>query len=595
MKSISMAWVSVVIAVVASHAGPSSIMATQQPVALSPPLPPPPAAPMPAALRNYKSVTTERLKNPEAADWLMVRRTWDGWGYSPLEQVTTANVARLQPVWVASTGVTNGHEAPPIVNNGVMFVATPGNQVIALDASSGALLWRYKRPLADDVVLLHGTSRGVALAGDKVFFAAAEAVLVAIDARTGREVWTATVEQNRNGYYMSVSPLVADGKVMVGASGGEMGVRGFVAAYDLDSGKQVWKTYTVPAPGEPGSDTWPKGDQWKTGGGSVWVTGAYDPETNLAFWGTGNGGPWMGDQRPGDNLFTSSTIALDAATGAIKGHFQYHPNDSWDWDEVSPPILVDYTRAGRSRKGLIDVARDGYLWFLERSAGAINFVEGKPYVKQNVFRSLDPKTGRPDVDPARQPGTGKEAEFCPSHWGGKNWPPIAFSPKTRMIYIPANENLCGRIVGRPVTYTAGRGFTGATNVLLLAPGADHIGEVQAWNVDTGLREWTHTFPSSTNWGPMLATGGGLVFSGGTQDRLFRAFDAATGKLLWEFPTNSGIIGQPSSFMVNGRQYIAVQSGWGIDAKTMQGRLNRIAPGEFPDVPEGGAIWVFAIK
>ncbi len=589
-----MACVSVVIAVVASHVGPFSMMAAQQPVALSPPLAPPPAAPMPAVLRNYKSVTAERLKNPEAADWLMVRRTWDGWGYSPLEQVTTANVARLQPVWVVSTGVTNGHEAPPIVNNGVMFVATPGNQVIALDARTGALLWRYKRPLADDVVLLHGTSRGVALAGDKLFFAAAEAVLVAIDARSGREVWTATVEQNRNGYYMSVSPLVADGKVMVGASGGEMGVRGFVAAYDLDSGKQVWKTYTVPAPGEPGSDTWPKGDQWKTGGGSVWVTGAYDPETNLAFWGTGNGGPWMGDQRPGDNLFTSSTIALDVATGAIKGHFQYHPNDSWDWDEVSPPILVDYTRDGRSRKGLIDVARDGYLWFLERTAGAINFVDGKPYVKQNVFRSLDPKTGRPDVDPARQPGTGKEAEFCPSHWGGKNWPPIAFSPKTRMIYIPANENLCGRIVGRPVTYTAGRGFTGATNVLLLAPGADHIGEVQAWNVDTGLREWTHTFPSSTNWGPMLATGGGLVFSGGTQDRLFRAFDAATGKLLWEFPTNSGIIGQPSSFMVDGRQYIAVQSGWGIDAKTMQGRLNRIVPGQFPDVPEGGAIWVFAI-
>jgi alcohol dehydrogenase (cytochrome c) len=372
-----------------------------------------------------------------------------------------------------------------------------------------------------------------------------------------------------------------------------MGVRGFVAAYEIETGKQLWKTFTVPAPGEPGSETWPKGEQWKTGGGSIWVTGAYDPATNLAFWGTGNGGPWMGDQRPGDNLYTSSTIALDATTGAIKGHFQYHPNDSWDWDEVSPPILVDYTRGGKTVKGLIDVARDGYLWFLERSAGPITFVDGTPYVKQNVFRGLNPKTGRPDVDPARQPGTGREAEFCPSHWGGKNWPPIAFSPKTRMIYIPANENLCGRIVGRPVTYTAGRGFTGATSVLLIAPGADHIGEVQAWNVDTGKRVWTHTFPSS-NWGPMLATGGGLVFSGGTQDRLFRAFDASTGKLLWEFPTNSGIVGQPSSFMVDGRQYIAVQSGWGIDAKTMQGRLNRIAPGDFPDVPEGGAVWVFAV-
>ena len=571
------------------------LVATQAPVILSPSLPAPPAAPMAALLRDYKTVTAEGLKNPAPGDWPMVRRTWDGWGYSPLDQITPANVARLQPAWVVSTGVSNGHEAPPIVNNGVMFVATPGNQVIALNAKTGALLWRYKRPLAEDVVLLHGTSRGVALFGDKVFFAAAEAVLVALDARTGKEVWTAVVEDNRKGYYMSVAPLVAGGKVMVGASGGEMGVRGFVAAYDVDSGTLAWKTYTVPAPGEPGSETWPKGEQWKTGGGSIWVTGAYDPETNLAFWGTGNGGPWMGDQRPGDNLYTSSTIALDATTGAIKGHFQYDPNDSWDWDEVSPPILVDYMRGGKRVKGLIDVARDGYLWFLERTTGKINFVEGTPYVKQNVFTSLDPTTGRPNVDPARQPGTGREAEFCPSHWGGKNWPPIAYSPKTRMIYIPANENLCGRIVGRPAAYTAGRGFTGATSVLLVAPGADHIGEVQAWNVDTGKRVWTHTFAGSTNWGPMLATGGGLVFSGGTQDRLFRAFDAESGTLLWQFPTNSGIVGQPSSFMVEGKQYIAVQSGWGIDARTMQGRLNRITPGDYPDVPEGGAVWVFAVK
>jgi alcohol dehydrogenase (cytochrome c) len=577
------------------HVEPVREGETQAPVVVSPPLPPPPPAPMPQVLRDYQPVTAERLKNPDASDWLMVRRTWDGWGYSPLDQITPANVGRLQPAWVVSTGVTNGHEAPPIINNGVMFVATPGNQVIALEAKSGALLWRYKRPLADDVVLLHGTSRGVALFGNKVFFAAAEAVLVALDAATGKEVWTAVVEDNRKGYYMSVAPLVAGGKVMVGASGGEMGVRGFVAAYDVETGKEAWKTFTVPAPGEPGSETWPKGEQWKTGGGSIWVAGAYDPETNLAFWGTGNGGPWMGDQRAGDNLYTSSTVAFDVATGAIKGHFQYDPNDSWDWDEVSPPILVDYVRGGRTVKGLIDVARDGYLWFLERTAGKINFVEGTPFVKQNVFRSLDPKTGRPDVDPARQPGTGREAEFCPSHWGGKNWPPIAYSPKTRMIYIPANENLCGRIVGRPVAYTAGRGFTGATSVLLVAPGADHIGEVQAWNVDTGKRVWTHTFARSSNWGPMLATGGGLVFSGGTQDRLFRAFDASSGKLLWEFPTNSGIVGQPSSFMVDGRQYIAVQSGWGIDARTMQGRLNRIAPGDYPEVPEGGAIWVFAVK
>jgi len=581
-----------------------AIVATMPAAALGegeqPPAPPPapaapPPAPMPPILASYKPVTPERLKRPEDGDWLTVRRTYDGWGYSPLDQITPANVARLRPAWVFSTGVTNGHEAPPMVNNGVMFIATPGNQVVAIDARTGGLLWRYRRPLPEDVILLHGTSRGIALYRDKVFFAAGESVLVALDAATGKEAWTATVADNKQGYYMSVAPLIADGKVLVGASGGEVGVRGFVAAYDAETGKPAWKTYTVPAPGEPGSETWPKGDHWKTGGASVWVTGTYDPETNLAFWGTGNGGPWMGDQRPGDNLYISSTVAFDVATGAIKGHFQYDPNESWDWDEVSPPILVDYRRNGRTIKGLINVARDGYLWFLERTSGKINFVDGTPFVKQNVFKSLDPKTGRPDVDPARQPGTGKEAEFCPSHWGGKNWPPIAYSPKTRMIYIPANENLCSRITGRPVTYTVGRAFTGATTTLLLTPGADHIGEVQAWNVDTGKRAWTHSFGLSINWGPTLATGGGLVFSGGTADRMFRAFDAATGAVLWEFPTNSGIIGQPTSFAVAGRQYIAVQAGWGIDARAMQGSLNRSNPGKFPEVPEGGAVWVFEVR
>jgi alcohol dehydrogenase (cytochrome c) len=550
---------------------------------------------MPELLQKYSTVTPDRLKRPADGDWLMVRRTYDGWGFSPLRQITPDNVSRLTPVWSFSTGAINGHEATPIVNNGVMFVATPGNQVIAIDARTGTLLWRYRNTPAPDVVLLHPTSRGVALYEDKVFFAQAEATLVALDARTGKPVWTAKVEDNRKGYYMSVAPLVADGKVVVGASGGELGVRGFLAAYDVNTGKELWRTFTVPAPGEPGSETWPTGDQWKTGGGSIWVSGNYDPETNLMFWGTGNGGPWMGDQRTGDNLYTSSTIAVDATTGRIKGYHQYHPNESWDWDEVSPPILVDFRRNGRTLKGLIDVARDGYLWFLERTDGAINFVDGQPFVKQNVFRSIDPKTGRPDVDPDKKPGTGKQAEFCPSHWGGKNWPPIAFNPATRMIYIPANENLCATIIGRPVEYAPPASYVGATTNLLLAPGADHIGEVQAWNVDTGKRVWTHTYANSPNWGPMLTTAGGLVFSGGTNDRMFHAFDASSGKLLWQYPTTSGIIGQPSSFLLDGKQYVAVQSGWGIDSRAMQGRLNGLRPGQFPEVPEGGSVWVFAVK
>ncbi len=568
-------------------------------LAQAPQIPPVPT-PVPSILQNYQPVTEERLKNPEPGNWLMIRRTYDGWGYSPLNQINRGNVSKLKPVWGLLTGENRVHEAAPIVNNGVMFISTPSNQVMAIDAKAGKILWTYRRPRPQGSNVPHDTSRGVALFGDKVYFAAGEAVIVALDAKTGKEVWTTSVADNGSGYYISLAPLVAAGKLMVGTSGGEFGIRGFVAALDLTTGKELWRTFTVPAPGEPGSETWPQGDQWKTGGGSIWVTANYDPETNLAFWGTGNGGPWMGDQRPGDNLYTSSTLAIDVATGQIKGYHQYHPNDSWDWDEVSPPILVDYKRDGRTIKGLIDVARDGYLWFLERSNGPIKFIEGKPFVYQNVFLRLDPQTGRPDVDPARKPGTGKTANFCPGLHGGKNWPPIAFSPQTRMIYIPANNNICGELTGAPVTYRAGGNFTGTARGGTagpppFAPGADHFGEVQAWNVDTGEKVWTYNYEKSPNWGSMLATAGGLVISGGTNDRKIHAFNASNGKLLWESPTPSGILAPPTTFMIDGKQYLAVLSGWGGDSAGMQSTLDRGFPGEYPPVPLGGSIWVYALE
>ncbi len=561
--------------------------------------PPAPPVPMPAVLRDYLPVSAERLANPEDGNWLSIRRTYDGWGYSPLDQITTGNVKSLRPVWIFSTGETKVHESAPLVNNGVMFVSTPNNQVIALDVRTGNLLWRYKRSRPTGAVVAHDTSRGVALYGDKVYFAGGEAVLTALDARTGKEVWTTDVADSKAAYYITLAPLIAGGKVMVGASGGEFGIRGFVAAFDPNTGKEQWRTYTIPEPGEPGSETWPKGKQWKNGGGPVWVTGNYDPATNLAYWGVGNGGPWMGDKRPGDNLYVASTIALDVATGAIKGYFQYNPNDSWDWDEVSPPILVDFVRGGRTFKGLIDVARDGYLWFLDRgdstTGGRIKFIEGKPYVYQNVFKSLDPETGRPDVDLAHKPGTGKNADYCPGLHGGKNWPPIAFSPKTRMIYIPANDNFCGSSIGNEAKYQAGSRYTGVKIAPPdMVPGADHVGEVQAWNVDTGKLVWKHDYAKSPNWGAMLVTAGGVVFSGGTNDRKIHAFDAATGDLLWDFPTNSGILAPPTSFTLDGKQYIAVHAGWGGDSRGDQANLNRLFPGEYPEVPEGGAVWVFAL-
>lgn len=550
------------------------------------------------ALANYPAVTDARLKNPADGDWLMIRRTYDGWGYSPLSQINAGNVSKLKLVWTANTGELRPHEAPPLVNGSAMFVPTPNGQLIAYEAKTGNILWRYRKPRTNGSVVLHDNPRGVALFENMVFFASVEAEMIALDAQTGRPIWTTNVGDNKSGYYTSMAPLYADGKVLVGVSGGETGVRGYVIALDAKTGKEAWRTYTVPAPGEPGSETWPKGDFWQHGGAPVWVTGNYDVATKTAYFGTGNGGPWMGDQRPGDNLYTASTIALDVNTGKIKGHHQYHPNDSWDWDEVAPPILVDYQRNGRTVKGLIDVARDGYMWFLDRGdGGAIKFVEGKPFVYQNVFKSLDPKTGRPDVDPAHKPTTGKRAEFCPGLHGGKNWPPIAFSPKTRMIYVPANDNVCGAIEGQKVTeYVAGKGYTFVNmgGPLVQPPSTMYFGQVQAWNVDTGKKVWEHNFAKSPNWGSMLATGGDLVISGGTNDRKVRAFDAKSGKVLWEYPTGSGVEAPVSTFLLDGKQYIAVVSGWGGDANGMNNTIARTVEG-VPTVPEGGSVSVFAIE
>ena len=377
---------------------------------------------------DYTPVTHERLRNPAPDDWLSYRRTYDGWGYSPLDQITADNVARLAPVWSLSTGVTEGHEAPPMVNDGMMFIATPQNQVMAVDARTGELRWRYRRRPPPGLQQLHPTSRGVGLWDDKVYLATTDAFVVALDAVSGDIVWEQAVEDYRTGYYMTMAPLVVDGKVMVGVSGGERGIRGFVTALDADTGTEVWKTYTIPGPGEPGNDSWP-GDSWRTGGAPVWVTGTFDPDLNLTYWGTGNPGPWIGDARPGDNLYTNSVIALDADTGELKGHHQYHWNGSWDWDEIDAPLLIDVTREGRTTKALVHPGRNGYLWILGREPDAITFLDAEPYVYQDVFRRLDPETGRPEYDPERRPGNGRRVQFCPSLWGGKDWPPARSAPR----------------------------------------------------------------------------------------------------------------------------------------------------------------------
>ncbi len=544
---------------------------------------------------KYRAVTSERLLHPEPENWLMYRGNYQSWGYSPLAQINADNVRNLVPAWTFSTGMTEGHQSPPLVNDGVLFFTTPHGRVLALDAKKGDLLWRYRYELPDDLFQLHPTNRGVALWGNRVYLATPDARLVALDARTGEVVWNVEVEDYLAGYYMTLAPLIVSGKVMVGVSGGEFGIRGFVAAFDADTGKPVWKTYTIPGPGEPGNDSWP-GDTWKTGGVPVWITGSYDPALNLTYWGTGNGGPWMGGTRPGDNLYATSLIALHADTGKLVAHHQYHWNDSWDWDEVSAPLLIDFERNGRTIPGLVHAGRNGYLWLLERAADRIGFVDAQPFVRQNVFTRIHPKTGRPEYDPAKIPDVGKRADFCPSVWGGKDWPPSAYNPKTGLLYVPANENLCGYMQASEATYEPGQLYMGVKisdiGLTLHPEAADHIGELQAWDLNAGKEVWTTKFKHH-NWGPVLTTGGGLVFSGGTNDRYFRAFDARTGEVLWRQRTNSGITGVPTSYLQDGVQYIAVLSGWGVDAQREQELLDGLL-GYKIDVPQGGVLWVFSL-
>jgi len=558
-----------------------------------------------AGAADYAAVTAERLEKPEPQNWLHPRGNYEAWGYSPLDQISTDNVKTLVPAWSYSTGVVEGHQAPPQVNNGVMFVVTPQSQVIALNAKTGEEMWRHRRKLPEDLFQLHPTSRGLGLLGDKVYLAGYDGCVVALNASDGKQAWENCVGDWKNGEYMTLAPLVAKGNVIVGVSGGEYGIRGYMVAVDAENGREVWRTYTIPGPGEPGHDSW-KGDAWKTGGGSVWMQGSYDPATGLAYFGTGNGGPWMPDTRPGDNLYTTSVVAVDVVTGKIKGHHQYHWNDAWDWDEVSAPLLIDYERDGRKIKGAIHAGRNGYLWMLERTDGPINFVEAKRYVRQNAFLSVDPETGRPTYDPKNTPGTNKPAFFCPSLWGGKDWPTEAYNPKTGLFYIPAHENLCSEFGGAPIQpREAGELWIGVEIDVILSSLRFHesidtekpvdIGQLQAWDLKSGKQVWAHNFQDTSFWGPPLVTGGNVLFAGGTNDRMFRAFDGKTGEVLWKMRLNSGVTGMPSSYEIDGVQYIAVQAGWGVDAERMRGLLAEMLPGRIPQVPQGGVIWVFALS
>jgi alcohol dehydrogenase (cytochrome c) len=413
-------------------------------------------------------------------------------------------------------------------------------------------------------------NRGVAILGDTLFMGTIDGHLVAVDAKTGRPLWDVKLERPEAGYALTVAPLVVKDKVIVGTAGGEYGIRGFLAAYDAKTGKEAWRFYTIAGPGEPGRETW-GGDSWKTGGGSIWVTGSYDPESNLTYWGIGNAGPdWNGDTRPGDNLYTSSVVALDADTGKLKWHYQFSPHDEFDYDAVQVPVLADVRWQGSPRKVMMFANRNGFFYVLDRTTG--QFLSGKPFVRVNWAEGFD-KDGRPNRVPGMVP-TPEGTLIFPGNQGGTNWYNPSYSPRTGLFYIPSWVNYSSTYVKRPQDFVEGRSFGGggarntvpaglrtATNNLRKEE--EGYGAIRAIDPLTGERKWEYKMADFTDAG-ILTTASDLLFSGG-REGFFYALDARTGALLWKFIVGGQVQSGPMTYSVGGRQYVAVAAGNSIFA------------------------------
>ncbi|HZV52526.1 MAG TPA: PQQ-dependent dehydrogenase, methanol/ethanol family [Candidatus Dormibacteraeota bacterium] len=531
-----------------------------------------------------QGVTYERIlrARSEPQNWLTYYGAYDGQRYSPLDQINIQNVRRLTPAWVfqcGTTGIVAGpstyaFEATPIVVDGVMYVTGWDSWVWALDARTGQQLWRYKQAVPFDTSLCCGNvNRGVAVAKGKVFFVTLNAHVVALDAATGKRVWDQPYGDVRAGESATVAPLVVKDMVIVGSSGGEFGVRGHIDAFDIETGRRIWRTYTVPKPGEPGSETWPDGPAWARGGANTWVTGTYDPELNLMYWGTGNPAPdFDGDVRPGDNLYTDSVVAIDADTGQIRWHYQYTPHDVWDYDSVMENILFDLD--GRKLLGHFD--KNGYFFVLDRTNGQL--VRVAPFVDRITWGEIDPsgKITR-KVEPRQE---GEPVHFWPGPAGAKEWTHAAYSPRTELFYVPV-QDLGATVTRQRREFKEGIPYWGAS---VTVDSQDTQGFVRAVDPRTGRVAW-----SWRNETPMcasvLATGGDLVFAGEPTGE-FNAFNARTGELLWQFQTGCGHHGSPMAYSVMGKQYIAVPTGWG-------GWAEGFAP-EMLGAPRGAALFAFAL-
>jgi alcohol dehydrogenase (cytochrome c) len=512
------------------------------------------AAPAAHAQASYHAIENAAA-TPQ--DWLTYSGNYAGTRFSPLKQIDTANVRRLAAAWVLQTHIEGKFEAVPLVDDGILYFSTAEDNVFAVDARTGRALWQYQRRLPTEIPACCGrVNRGIALLGSRLFLATLDGHVVALDRKTGNVLWDTEAADYTKGYTFTVAPLVVKDKVIVGISGGEYGVRGFIDAYDATTGKRAWRFYTVPAPGEPGSKTW-AGDSWKRGGAPAWITGTFDPALNLIYWPTGNPSPSDDTSvRAGDNLYSNCVLALDADTGKLKWHFQFTPGDSHDWDATQIPMLLDLAIDGRPRKVLALANRNGFFYVLDRVTG--KFLFAAPFIHQTWAKGIAPD-GRPEVLPNTTP-TKSGAVVCPGAAGATNFMSPSFSPQTGLFYVAAREE-CDIFTAQPQPFHAGRPYLGST--YFKSSGDKPWGALRAIDPATGKIQWQFKYVTPP-WGGTLATAGGVVFAGDMEGYLI-AFDARTGKALWHFETGSAIYSSPMTFAVDGRQYVAIASGGALFA------------------------------
>ena len=509
------------------------------------------AAQAPAPAQVTAQDLRDGLKNPTR--WLNYGGDYGNQRHSPLTQITPANVHRLTAQWQFQTDTLGKFEATPLVLDGVVYVTGPLDTGWAIDARTGRQIWRYKRDLPSGLIACCGlVNRGFGVLGDRLFKTTLDAHMVAISRKTGAIEWDTTMVNYRHGYSGTTAPLVVKDKVIAGVAGAEYGIRGFIEAYDAQTGKQVWRFYTTAGPADPGHGTWRGTDPkaWEYGGGSIWVPGAYDPELNLTYWGTGNAGPdYNGSAREGDNLYTASIVALDADTGALKWHYQFTPHDIWDYDSTQMPVLADLTLDGQLRKVVLFANRNGFFYVLDRATGKM--LRATPFIQTTWAKSIRPD-GRPMLEPNSVPSE-EGTKVCPDQTGGTNWMPPAFSPSLNLLFVTARES-CGVFFSWKEDYAPGDAYRGGAVQRLVD---EQYSMLRAIDVLTGEKRWEFPY-TNQSWAGVLSTASGLVFAGGSGNVI--AFDAKSGKNLWRFQTGSSLYSGAITYMVDDRQYVLMPSG-----------------------------------